>query len=297
MPPKRKAATALQDSPTKRVTRSSRLLEAKTTSSRPLTSKKEITTYKSRRGVARHVNDVAKENPTHEATRSKVVCAEDSSESDDELILSPSRPLPTPSDTPPLGAKNSPSRITLSSIAPSRRPRFPHRRRVSSPIDSESTPGDLHGCSGNESESSSTTSRNSVPVPPVSPMRPTTCFQTNHRGTVPLPYASANKGTKVTCSSFDRLPATLPGNLQPCLNVQKRVILRAFQRLADTTRDSKENVTEDGETTANAVVHQQVADLLAGTVTRGEGNSCLVLGPRGSGKTSVRNSYISYPPV
>jgi len=313
MPQKRKATAALQDSPTKRVTRSSRLLEVKNTSSPPFTPKKEITTYKSRRGVAsrRPVNNVAKENPTHEAPRSKVVCAEDSSDSDDELILSPSRPwvdpVPTPSselspDIPPLDAKNSRSRTTLdsSSIALSRRPRFPHRHRVSSPINNESTSGDLHGCSGNETESSCTTSqttRTSVTAPPVFPMRPATCAQTNPRGTIPVPYASAKKGMKVTRSSLDRLPATLPGNLQPCLNVQKRVILRAFQRLADVTCDFKETGTEDGETPANAVAFQQLTDLLAGTVARGEGNSCLVLGPRGSGKTSVRHTYISYPPV
>ena len=300
MPPKRKAAAALQDSPTKRVTRSSRLLEAKPTSSPPFTPKKKITTYKTRRGVACHVNNVDKENPTPEATRSKAICAEDSSDSDDELILSPSRRRVDPASTPPSDAKNSRSRITLNSnsIAPSLRPRFPHRRRVSSPIDNESAPGDLHDSSGNETESSSVitsrTTRNSVTV---SPMRPATCAQANARGTIPMPYASAKKGTKVTCSSLDRLPATLPRNLQPCLNVQKRVILRAFQRLPDVTRNFKEIATEDGETPANAVAFQQLSDLLAGTVTRGEGNSCLVLGPRGSGKTSVRNFYISYSPV
>lgn len=37
----------------------------------------------------------------------------------------------------------------------------------------------------------------------------------------------------------------------------------------------------------NMVASQQLKDLLAGTVTRGEGNSCFVLGPRGSGKTAV----------
>ncbi|KAG0709662.1 AAA ATPase domain-containing protein [Suillus ampliporus] len=37
----------------------------------------------------------------------------------------------------------------------------------------------------------------------------------------------------------------------------------------------------------NTAASQQLKDLLAGTVIRGEGNSCFVLGPRGSGKTAL----------
>jgi origin recognition complex subunit 4 len=44
----------------------------------------------------------------------------------------------------------------------------------------------------------------------------------------------------------------------------------------------------DDSLQTNTIASQQLSDLLTGTVTRGEGNSCLVLGPRGSGKTRVR---------
>jgi hypothetical protein len=37
----------------------------------------------------------------------------------------------------------------------------------------------------------------------------------------------------------------------------------------------------------NTAAFSQLKDLLVGTVSRGEGNSCFVLGPRGSGKTVV----------
>ncbi|CAK5264596.1 unnamed protein product [Mycena citricolor] len=41
------------------------------------------------------------------------------------------------------------------------------------------------------------------------------------------------------------------------------------------------------ESSANHIALKQLHDLLTGTVVRGEGNSCLLLGPRGSGKTGI----------
>jgi origin recognition complex subunit 4 len=43
----------------------------------------------------------------------------------------------------------------------------------------------------------------------------------------------------------------------------------------------------------NTTASQQLNDLLTGTVTRGEGNSCFVLGPRGSGKTAIVDRAIA----
>jgi hypothetical protein len=42
----------------------------------------------------------------------------------------------------------------------------------------------------------------------------------------------------------------------------------------------------------NIAAFQQLKDLLVGTVSRGEGNSCFVLGPRGSGKTTVSRLHL-----
>lgn len=81
--------------------------------------------------------------------------------------------------------------------------------------------------------------------------------------------------------SATRIPRNLPLHLGTCLRLQKRVILAELQ---NCSMESDEDV---GLGPTNTVAFQQLKDLLAGTVSRGEGNSCFVLGPRGSGKTTV----------
>jgi origin recognition complex subunit 4 len=84
------------------------------------------------------------------------------------------------------------------------------------------------------------------------------------------------------------LPQGMSPHLLPCLNTQKRAILRALHH--DTPKalhDDEDDESDEDETSTNEIAFQQLADVLTGTVTRGEGNVCL-LGPRGSGKTSVR---------
>ena len=44
----------------------------------------------------------------------------------------------------------------------------------------------------------------------------------------------------------------------------------------------------DGDPPANDLAYDDLCDLLTGSIVRGEGNSCLLIGPRGSGKTRVR---------
>ncbi len=46
-------------------------------------------------------------------------------------------------------------------------------------------------------------------------------------------------------------------------------------------------VDENGGPSANAVALEELKALLTGTLERGEGNSCLLIGPRGSGKSRV----------
>ncbi|KDQ29426.1 hypothetical protein PLEOSDRAFT_1112272 [Pleurotus ostreatus PC15] len=81
--------------------------------------------------------------------------------------------------------------------------------------------------------------------------------------------------------------------VRPCLNMQKRAILRALQSLPDTRADEGD---EDEEQPRNEIVMQQLDDLLKATVTRGEGNSCLLLGPRGSGKSRIVERCIANVP-
>jgi len=73
----------------------------------------------------------------------------------------------------------------------------------------------------------------------------------------------------------------LPLQYYPCLNAQKKAILHTLQAptaIIDMSDDQK---------SAKGLLQ----DLLLGTVTRSEGNSCLVLGPRGSGKSTVRRIF------
>lgn len=85
-----------------------------------------------------------------------------------------------------------------------------------------------------------------------------------------------------------RLPTILPAHLHTCLNAQKRAILAALRHPPDFGTDRRE---DDDMPSANSIVSQELSDLLLGTVSRGEGNSCLLLGPRGSGKTHVSLIY------
>lgn len=80
----------------------------------------------------------------------------------------------------------------------------------------------------------------------------------------------------------------LPPQFYPCLNAQKRVILQTLH-----APSALFSVEEDGnEKTAKKLL----LDLLQGTVTRSEGNSCLLLGPRGSGKSTILDQCLDALP-
>jgi origin recognition complex subunit 4 len=72
----------------------------------------------------------------------------------------------------------------------------------------------------------------------------------------------------------------LPSHLHSCLNAQKRAILRTLQHPTARVDDS-DNLF------VNEIASRQLADLIEGTTMRAEGNSCILLGPRGSGKSRV----------
>lgn len=68
------------------------------------------------------------------------------------------------------------------------------------------------------------------------------------------------------------------------LNEQKGECLKALRKppLLSSLHDA------ETEREADDTSRKAIENLLKGTIERGEGNSCLVLGPRGSGKTRVR---------
>lgn len=84
--------------------------------------------------------------------------------------------------------------------------------------------------------------------------------------------------------SYDKIcltPIQQSQNIDSCLNAQKRAILRILQRPSVPIDKS------DSLFSVNEVATRQLADLLEGTTIRAEGNSCILLGPRGSGKSRV----------
>ncbi|KAJ7600733.1 origin recognition complex subunit 4 C-terminus-domain-containing protein, partial [Mycena floridula] len=90
-------------------------------------------------------------------------------------------------------------------------------------------------------------------------------------------------------SKRKKLVGSLPNLLHECLTRQKRVALRALLTASDISFDD----SQDEEEAANDVAFQEVKDLLLGTVERNEGNSCLILGPPGSGKTAIVERCLS----
>lgn len=78
-----------------------------------------------------------------------------------------------------------------------------------------------------------------------------------------------------------RILRTLPKHLESCLQIQKHATLVSLQKLPQMTS------SEGMDIHPNAVAYEQLTSLLLGTVMRSEGNSCLITGPRGSGKNRV----------
>lgn len=74
-----------------------------------------------------------------------------------------------------------------------------------------------------------------------------------------------------------RLPSRLSNDLVPHFQIQKKAVLFALKN----PNFSKSYFSSD----TKAI--EQLEELVHGTVDRQEGNSCLILGARGSGKTKV----------
>ncbi|KAA1466396.1 hypothetical protein DENSPDRAFT_766939 [Dentipellis sp. KUC8613] len=89
---------------------------------------------------------------------------------------------------------------------------------------------------------------------------------------------------------------SIPTHHNQCLQAQKGAILAALRKPSSSS--TNEQAQED--TSANAEALRQLRDLLVGTLDRGEGNSCLLVGPRGSGKSQIVEEALSsfiQPPI
>jgi origin recognition complex subunit 4 len=86
----------------------------------------------------------------------------------------------------------------------------------------------------------------------------------------------------------------LTADLYPCLNAQKRAILRALQN--PPVSGEEEDDDEELGAPSNVVALQQLSELFEGTTERAESNSCIVLGPIGSGKTHVSSISRTFKP-
>ncbi|KAJ8487564.1 hypothetical protein ONZ51_g4117 [Trametes cubensis] len=143
--------------------------------------------------------------------------------------------------------------------------------------------------------------KRSVPAPSPSAVRPRATRTPSpeplpqQAQTLPSPTkASPSKRQRgQTGQQDDKLPTSLPPHLHPLLERQKRAILRALQRPPEL--DEIDIYGEDYPPT-NTLAYEQLSDLLGGTVTRGEGNSCLLIGPSGSGKTQMVERAIAALP-
>ena len=102
------------------------------------------------------------------------------------------------------------------------------------------------------------------------------------------PTKSPRKGKEIILSqgSPSRLPHSLPTHLHASLEAQKRTVLKALNKISVLPHERSEE-TSDVEPPTNAVAFDQLSSLMIGTVRRGEGNSCLIVGPKGSGKTQA----------
>ena len=187
--------------------------------------------------------------------------------SEDELLLSPRKKHPHPPSTPPPTRRNAPRLVLHSVEIVTPRGVSRHLSQIKSPPIS---PRNALVSRTGEGHDVNPRILFRAPIPErASSINPTTPSKRNPART---PQASPS-----------RVPRTLPAHLCPCLNAQKRAILLALK----TPSGSRSTEGADDERPANCTALEQLKALLVGTTDRGEGNSCLVIGPRGSGKSQV----------
>jgi hypothetical protein len=102
------------------------------------------------------------------------------------------------------------------------------------------------------------------------------------------PVASPRKQTRIAFSPV-RLPRALPMRFHPCLMAQKIAVLRTLHSPPPLLQEDND---QEDEPSTNEIAYDQLKSLLSATMNRGEGNSCMLIGPRGSGKTHVSGAVV-----
>ncbi|KAJ7180135.1 origin recognition complex subunit 4 C-terminus-domain-containing protein [Mycena crocata] len=169
--------------------------------------------------------------------------------------------IPSPARSPSKRATRSVPSLSPNKPPPTKASPAKKRRRSPSPVpDSEPESRD--------------------PSPPVaSPSRWASSVQSREEQKAPPPTATIHYSPSKTAHHLPSISS------QHCLNAQKREVLYAVQCPPD--------IIDEEDDSTNSTAFKQLADLLKGTVIRGEGNSCLLIGPRGSGKTRIADQCIS----
>ncbi|VDB99840.1 unnamed protein product [Peniophora sp. CBMAI 1063] len=117
--------------------------------------------------------------------------------------------------------------------------------------------------------------------PPTPPAELPTLSEREHESLTPLPENERPAPLRSQATST-RLPSALPEHLHQCLAEQKRASLCALRQLPICSEDS-----DNEHQPPNLSTKTDLSNLLKGTVEHGEGNSCLLIGPLGSGKTAI----------
>ncbi|CCM01574.1 uncharacterized protein FIBRA_03634 [Fibroporia radiculosa] len=201
-------------------------------------------------------------------------------------IVTPSKGLLAGSPTPRPGRHrlgihellNTP--IQPPSPSPIKRPVSPVKRRLAQTAPASPSPSKIPV---------------SIPLPfisePASP--PVSPKKTARSATTPTHSPSKRRLAADSLVSPSRPIRELPPHLHPSLRAQQCAILRSLRDIPDI--ETPVTVDEDGPPTNNIAL-EQLSNLLNGTVVRGEGNSCLLIGPRGSGKSRlIEQAIISVP--
>ena len=225
--------------------------------------------------------------PTTRATRSRttkknVATVVEEGESEEETDEEPA-----PKQVPPRLFTSAGPRIIMDAVeivAPNR-PRQPFASNQNTPALPGTSPAKLPN-----------TLPPAIPVEPNTPSRSRASSQTPpgrkrrrcERTPSPEPPRLSSPSKRVTRSGALTTPGTkriakLPVHYHPCLQAQKRAIMAALNNPPELDPEGDQDKTPS----SNELAYDDLRDLLTGSVVRGEGNSCLLMGPRGSGKSRV----------
>jgi len=222
--------------------------------------------------------------PTTKAARSRTmknnvptVVEEEDTEENEE---------PTPRAVPPRPTTPVRPRIIMDAVeivTPSR-PRQPFASNRNTPIHTKHCPTKPHNTLSPVIPVELTTPSRSHASLPTSPGKRHQNEQTPspEPSRLPSPSKRVMRSGALATPGMTRI-VKLPAHYHPCFQAQKRAIMAALRNPPELDTEGDQDETPS----TNELAYDDLCDLLTGSVVRGEGNSCLLIGPRGSGKTRV----------